>query len=192
MRTAGASLAFKRGRDAGVTGSVPVLVITGPVGSGKSTIAAEAGELLRKANLPHAVVDLARIGGSWPRPPDDPWNERVLHRNLAAMWSNFRDAGAQRLILSRVLETRGLLQPIAEAVPGAEITVIRLRVRLEVLQTRIRSREAGRDPEWFLGAAGNLVERLEQLRVENYVVENENRSATRVAEEALRLAGWVP
>src|SRR4030088_647613 len=174
MRTAGGSWAFKRGRDAGVTGSVPVLVITGPVGSGKSTIAAEAGELLRKANLPHAVVDPARIRGSWPPPPADPWNERVLHRTLAAMWSNFRDAGAQRLILSRVLETRGLLQPIAEAVPGAEMTVIRMRVRLEALQKRIRSREAGRDPEWFLGAAGNLVERLEQLRVENYVVENEN------------------
>ena len=40
---------------------VPVLVITGAVGAGKSTVAAEASSLLREAAVPHALVDLAQI-----------------------------------------------------------------------------------------------------------------------------------
>jgi adenylylsulfate kinase-like enzyme len=42
-----------------MTASVPVLLVTGPVGVGKSTVAAEAARLLRQAGVPHALVDLA-------------------------------------------------------------------------------------------------------------------------------------
>jgi hypothetical protein len=70
-----------------MTAPVPVLVITVPVGVGKSTIAAEAAWLLRQADVPHALVDLDRIEQSWPVPADDPGNERVSHRNLACMWA---------------------------------------------------------------------------------------------------------
>jgi hypothetical protein len=66
-----------------MTASVPVLLITGPVGSGKSTVAAEATWLLREANLSHALVDLPWIGQCWPVPADGPWNERLTHRRTA-------------------------------------------------------------------------------------------------------------
>jgi adenylylsulfate kinase len=42
--------------------SVPVLLLTGPVGVGKSTVAAAAARLLRQTGIPHALVDLAWIG----------------------------------------------------------------------------------------------------------------------------------
>jgi adenylylsulfate kinase-like enzyme len=135
--------------DRAMAAPVPVLLITGPVGVGKSTIAAEAAWLLRQADVPHALVDLDRIEQCWPVPADDPWNERVSHRNLACMWANFRQAGADRLILTRVLETRSLLRRVTKAVPGAQITVVRLRAPLAVLHQRVRSREAS-DPDWFL------------------------------------------
>jgi predicted kinase len=170
---------------------VPVLVVTGPVGVGKSTVAAEAARLLRAANVPHAVIDLAGIGTCWPTPADDPWNERLAHRNLACMWANFRTAGADRLLLTRVLEARSLLQHVVEAVPGAEVTVVRLRAPLEVLQARIRSREAAADPGWFLGAAAYTAEVLETAGVEDHLVDNQDRSVGEVAEEVLRLVGWL-
>lgn len=66
------------------------------------------------------------------------------------MWANFRQAGADRLLLVRVLDARSLLRQVVEAVPGAEVTVVRFRAPLAVLQARIRSREAS-DPSWFLG-----------------------------------------
>jgi hypothetical protein len=177
--------------DRAVTAPVPVLVITGPVGVGKSTVANEAAWLLRQADVPHALVDLDRIEQCWPVPPDDPWNERVSHRNLACMWANFRQAGADRLIFARVLETRSLLRRVTEAVPGAQITVVRLRAPLAVLHERIRSREAG-DPDWFLAAATHTAEVFEQARVEDHLVDNDNRPATMVAAEVLYRVGWLP
>src|SRR5215831_6956173 len=101
--------------DRALTAPVPVLVITGPVGVGKSTIAAEAAWLLRQADVPHALVDLDRIEQCWPVPADDPWNERVAHRNLACVWVNYQQAGAGRLILTRVLEDRSPLLPGTKA-----------------------------------------------------------------------------
>ena len=176
--------------DRPMTVPVPVLVITGPVGVGKSTIAAEAAWLLRQADVPHALVDLDRIEQCWPVPADDPWNERVSHRNLACMWANFRQAGADRLIFARVLETRSLLRRVTAAVPGAQVTVVRLRAPLAVLQERIRSREAG-DPDWFLGAAAHTAEVFERAQVEDHLVDNENRPAAVVAEEVLHRVGWL-
>jgi Mrp family chromosome partitioning ATPase len=173
-----------------MTASVPVLLITGPVGVGKSTVAAEAARLLREANVPHALVDLAWIEQCWPVPADDPWNERLTHRNLACMWANFRQAGADRLLLVRVLEARSLLRHVVEAVPGAEVTVVRLRAPLAVLRARIRSREAS-NPSWFLGAATHTAKVLEQARVEDHLVDNEDRPVAAVAEEVLRRVGWL-
>ena len=170
---------------------VPVLLITGPVGVGKTTVGQEASRLLSDAHVAHALVDLARIGACWPPPHDDPWNERLAHRNLACMWANFRAAGARRLLVCRVLEARSLLRRIVEAVPGADITVIGLRAPLDILHARIRTREAGRDPAWYLNAATYLAYKLERSPFEDYCINNVDRPARDVAQEALRRAGWL-
>jgi hypothetical protein len=167
-----------------------VLLVTGPVGVGKSSVAAAAALLLREAGVPHALVDLAGIGAAWPVPDDDPWHERLIHRNLACVWANFRNAGADRLILARVLEHRSLRRPIMEAVPGAAITVVRLQAPLAAVQARIRHREAG-DPGWFLRAAAHTAAALERAGVEDHLVDCQDRSVLEVAQEVLRLAGWV-
>jgi hypothetical protein len=171
--------------------SVPILLITGPVGIGKSSVLFEAARLLREARIPHAAVDLAQIGEAWPPPADDRWNERLAHRNLACMWSNFREAGAERLLLERVLEARSLLRHVAAAVPGAQITVVRLRAPKEIVQARIRHREQGRDPSWYLEAAAYLVETMERSDIADYVIETANRLASEVAQDILRTVGWL-
>jgi predicted kinase len=170
---------------------VPVLLVTGPIGVGKTTVTAEAARLLGEAKVSHASVDLARIGECWPAPADDPWNDRLLHQNLACMWNHFVEAGAGRLLLCRVLESRSLLDRIRTAVPGADITVVGLRAPLKVLQARIRSREAGRDPQWYLDTTAHLINKLEQACVEDHVVDNHGRPAADVATEVLRVTGWL-
>ena len=172
-----------------------MLLLTGPVGVGKSTVAREASRLLAEANIAHALVDLPGIGSCWPRPADDPWNERLIHRNLACMWANFQRSGAERLLLCRVLEARSLLRHIRQAVPGADFSVVGLRAPLPILHARIAAREAGRDAsqiDWYRNAAAVLVDRLENALVEDHCIDNVDRPVDEVAAEALRLVGWLP
>jgi hypothetical protein len=131
------------------------------------------------------------IGEYAPAQPEDPWNEQLVHKNLACMWANFREVGAERLVLCRVLEVRSLLRHIEAAIPRADIAVVRLRAALPVLHERIHAREAGHDPAWFLEAATYLCERLDQTRVEDHLLDNVDRPTHEVAAEALRLIGWL-
>jgi chloramphenicol 3-O-phosphotransferase len=70
------------------------------------------------------------------------------------------------------------------------VVVVGLRAPLELIHARVRSREAG-DPGWFLDAATNLVERLRDAGVADHMVDNDGRSPSDVAREALRLTGWL-
>ena len=172
--------------------NVPVLLISGAVGAGKTTIANEIGALLRDGELPHAVVDLAVIGRCWPPPADDPWNEHLIHRNLAAMWQHFRESGARRLVLCRVLEDRALLRHVQAAVPGADITVVHLHVPITALHARLRQREAGQDPTWYLDTATYLTGSMQPDRLADHVIDNDARPPRSVATDILHRIGWLP
>jgi hypothetical protein len=104
------------------------------------------------------------------------------------MWQNFQQAGAKRLILCRVLEHRTLLAHIAEAVPGATITVVRLHASQNELGSRIRAREAGRDLQWYLDAAAYLMDQMQTAHVEDHLVSNQNRTAAGTRVQAVILA----
>jgi chloramphenicol 3-O-phosphotransferase len=169
----------------------PVLLVTGPIGVGKTAVLLEADHLLGEAHVPHATVVLQEIARCWPAPADDEWNERIAYRNLASLWSNFAAAGAERLLLERVLEQRSQLRHVREAIPGAEISVVRLRAPLSLIEQRVRTREPHAASEWHLGAARWLTPRMDRWAIEDHLVDNGNRPLREVATEILRLAGWL-
>jgi hypothetical protein len=171
--------------------AVPVLVLNGPVGAGKSTIGTEVARQLRQAGVPGAFVDLAVIGQAWSEPVHDRCQERLVHANLACTWRNFAAPGARRLVLCRVLEDRSLLPRVEAAVPGVQITVVRLRLPLATIHSPLRAREAPRSADWYLGAAAYLVDRMEAAGVDDHVVDNTGHPAE-VAATILRIVGWAP
>jgi len=83
--------------------AVPTLLITGPIGAGKTAVAGEVSRLLERNGAAHAMVDVDALGQSFPRPANDRFHHRLALRNLAAVWSNCRKAGARRLILARAV-----------------------------------------------------------------------------------------
>jgi chloramphenicol 3-O-phosphotransferase len=127
---------------------------------------------------------------AFPEREDDPWNERLAHQNLACMWRNFRAVGTERLIVTRVLEARSLLTRIADAVPGAEVVVVRLRAPLDVIEARIRGRDHAH-PGWFLAAAAALVPAMDDQRVEDHLVDNAALSIEATAHAVLGVTGWL-
>jgi adenylylsulfate kinase-like enzyme len=80
-----------------VTNDVPVLVITGNMGAGKTTILAEASDLLTGAGIVHAAIDLDTLGMG--HLPEEGWSD-LPYRNLACVWRNYAAAGASRLMVS--------------------------------------------------------------------------------------------
>lgn len=167
--------------------------MTGSVGSGKTSTAADAAEVLESREIPHALLDIDDLSAFWPAPPGDPFRFRLMLANLAAVWCNFRDAGAGRLLLSGVVESRAELTAYREALGGAELTVCRLVAPVETLRERIRSRgrDSGPSLDWHLHRAGELTAIQNAARVEDFAVDNGSLPRRQVAEEILTKAGWT-
>jgi len=171
----------------------PVLIVIGPIGVGKSAVLREADALLVDAAVSHASVMLEEIGGCWPVPPEDPV-ERISHvyGNLARLWANYAARGAERLLLEMLVEDGSELARLAEAIPGAEITVVCLHAPLELIEERIRGREAG-DPADEISGARWWVAHMRRWPVTDaLVIDNGDRPVRDVAVEVLREAQWLP
>lgn len=145
---------------------VPVLLVSGTVGVGKTSVAAEISEILSGKEVPHAYLDLDALSNSWP--PQGRFNEELAFRNLASVWENFRASGAKRLIVSCVVESRADLIRFQEAVPGAALALCRLTASQATREARLRSREVGSGLEWHLNRTGELDFILDQLGIEDF------------------------
>ena len=171
--------------------SVPILLVTGPLGVGKTTVVLEIGSLLEQANISHAVIDLDSLAWCYPQPVDDPFNNRLAFRNLAAVWANYAATGIQRLVIARVIEARNELKWYHLAVPDAEITIVRLRASEATLRGRVMSREVGFGQEAALNRAVELARLMDRAAVEHHLVETDGRAVTDISREVLHQAQWL-
>ena len=184
--------------------TVPVLLITGPLGVGKTTILDAVAERLRAANIPFAAVDLDSLAWAYPPAPgDDPYRNGLMFQNLASVWRNFQAAGASRLVCAYVVESRDELDRYRAAIPGAVITVARLRASRGTAQRRlsrrvaqsdlidrpVRSIERARRERWA-ARSDELAELMDRERLEDILVETDGRDADEIAADVLRLANW--
>ena len=170
--------------------TVPTLLITGSVGVGKTTVALECTEILEARNVPHAFFDLDGLTYFHPKPPDDRFGSRVAMRGLSLVWPLMRAQGADRLILARVIEARQELGTLEEAIPGAEVIVVRLSAPLLEIEGRLRGREIGAGLGWHIARAAELEAHWQSNRVEDLVVETSGRTVRELALEILDRVHW--
>jgi adenylylsulfate kinase len=168
---------------------VPVLALSGPVGVGKTTVLYEVHDVLSSHAVPHACIERDALSCSWP--PRGYFNEDAALENLAAVWANFRAAGAGRLVIAGVVERREDLEGYRRAVPGARITVCRLTAPEATRVARLREREQGAGLAWHLERTVELERILDAVRLEDYTVVNEGRPLREIALEVLHRAGWL-
>jgi adenylylsulfate kinase len=169
---------------------VPVLVVTGPVGVGKTTVASAVGDGLRGRGLSHTVVDVDWLGQSWPAPVGDPFNSRLVYRNLADVARNALAAGSDRLVLAYVVEDRAGREALAACVPGADLVVVRLTAGPGTNEARLRGRETAESLAWYLARAPELEGIMATNGVGDHVVATDGRTPAEVAAEVLRVIGW--
>jgi adenylylsulfate kinase-like enzyme len=119
----------------GVRGTEGVL-ITGVYGSGKSSVAAEIAYLLEQRRQPYALLDLDFLGWGVNYSGDDMAGVRLMLRNLAAVVSNYREAGISVFLLAYFVSRPDELRSIREAA-GVPLRVVRLSVPLPDIERRL-------------------------------------------------------
>jgi hypothetical protein len=143
--------------------------------------------------VPHAIADLDLLGACWPPERGDPFNERLGARNLQAVWQNFRHHGAGRLVAAGVVESREQLGLYRRAVPDCDVVLCRLRAGTHVLRSRIigRGRETPAEADALALRAIELSEKLEHIKIDDFVVDTDGRTPAEVAELVLAGCGWL-
>jgi len=170
--------------------TVPLVVITGPVGAGKSTVLDAISDLLVDKGIPHAAIDMDHLRVGRPPPPDDRFGEQAGHRNLAALWPLLVADGARWVLLADVVENKAdYLTAIAEGLPDAAVTIVRLDVPLRLIRRRIRAREPSHRVNWHLARAPELQSIMQLGRVEDVLIEVADRDQFQVAVEVVQRLG---
>ncbi|NQX10616.1 AAA family ATPase [Microbacteriaceae bacterium VKM Ac-2855] len=171
---------------------VECVLLTGTVGVGKSTVGEAISDALGDRLPAHAVIDLDQIRRLRPVPADDRFALEVELANLAALVSNYRAVGAQRFVISGVVESAQERRRYEAALGGASILLVRLRAPADVVAERIRTRHAtdaaGRD--WHLDRAIELETVLSTAAFEDLLLDATAGPAESVR-EVLLAAGWA-
>jgi hypothetical protein len=162
-----------------------VLIITGPCGVGKTSVAFECAEILERTDLSAAMVD-AELAYFWPRPADDPYGYAVAEEGLRVLWRVYAAQGINRLLLPRVVEDARQLAIVERAVPDARIQLVRLVASPAAIAERLRHREIGSALDWHIQRAAVVAQATlgEPVDAERPVGE--------VARDVLACAGWLP
>jgi hypothetical protein len=157
------------------------------MGAGKTTVLGEASDLLAEARVVHVAIDVDAIGVTYqPGAPDD-----LQFRALAAICNEYREAGIGRLLLACAIEDARDLDRIRRAIPDAALQVCRLHASLPVMQERVRAREPGMHQAQFVARVAELEAAIDRAGLDDFSIDNDDRSVTEVAREMLTAAGWL-
>ncbi|WP_062389558.1 GNAT family N-acetyltransferase [Demequina iriomotensis] len=174
---------------------VRVLVLTGPMGAGKTSVAESAHSVLALRGARTAFIDADTLCEAYPSPPDDMVNQALLMECLTALAPVHRRHGFGLLVIPRILEDPADRAALAHALAGpggpAEVTVVRVTAPLEERVARLRRRETSeRWLDWAVPRTAEQGDELEELALEDAVVDNAGRTPEESAAEALDAVGW--
>jgi hypothetical protein len=137
-----------------------IVWLYGPSGVGKSTIGFAFYLGLRRAGLTVGYVDADQVGFCADVAPNVHW---VKARNLAAVWENYRAAGAQTLVAVGPVRGREDAMVYEAVLPRASFKWFRLHASPSELARRIQTRQLGGSwPQPGDALRGALPDQLQQ------------------------------
>ena len=160
------------------------LVISGPPGVGKTSVGWRVFDRCTSLGLNPAFADLDLLGAAWPAPDDDPRQSRLKATNLAAVWSNYLQAGSRRLIVAGVVENLVERRLLETAAQGPTL-ICRLDAPDAELAERIHGRARDSDEAKIVARAAELSAQLAADDVSDFSVHTGGRTIDDVADEVL-------
>ncbi|MGC2832419.1 MAG: hypothetical protein WB994_22470 [Candidatus Acidiferrum sp.] len=171
------------------TNTETLLIITGTMGAGKTSVLGEASDILTLRQIAHAAIDLDALGLAYL--PSATANDGVMYRNLKSVCENYASLGVNRLLLARAVEDRSELERCRDAVSATNTMVCRLVASIEAMEERVKRREWGVSHQEYVARVAKLNAIVDRARLEDFSVTNEDRSLTEVARDMLVKAGWI-
>lgn len=162
-----------------------ILIITGPVGAGKTSAAEAVFDLLSANKTPCAVIDFDWLTAAFPAPSDDRFNFRLGIRNLASIIPNYLSLGIKLFIIPTVIESKDEIKTFKKLIRGTDVYVIRLTATPATLHKRLDKREIGSLLDWHKKRAIELIDVFESKQLENTIIDTENKPIESIAKEIL-------
>jgi predicted ABC-type ATPase len=166
-----------------------LLIITGTMGAGKTTVLTEASDILALRGIEHAAIDLDALALAYL--PSGAGNDDVMYLNLQSVCKNYASVDVKRLLVARAMESRAELEHCCRVVSATRTVVCRLIAAVETMQERVKMRELGIAQQKYVARVAVLNDILVRARLEDFTVINENRSPSDAARETLAGAGWI-
>jgi hypothetical protein len=166
-----------------------LLIITGTMGAGKTSVLGEASDILTQRDIAHAAIDLDALGLAYLPPAAG--NDELMYRNLRSVCQNYASAGARRFLVARAMEDRGEVELCRCAASATTTVVCRLTASIQTMQQRVKMRESGIQQQEYVARVADLNVILDRACLEDFSVANQNRSLTQVAHEMLVKVGWI-
>ena len=164
------------------------LLLTGGLATGKTVVAKEVIAIASSGGLKAAAIDLdwlAWTGGVTVEV------DALIARNLEAVAGNYAAAGIDHLVLARALVSPRSQEIFAAALPGWELTVVRLVAPRTAVERRIRARDSGAELQEHLAELDRMTQRVIDATPQAHLVANDERDLGEVAREVMRSAGWT-
>jgi adenylylsulfate kinase len=165
------------------------VLVTGTIGSGKTAVATEMGEILEESGIPCAIVDLDWLG--WVHLGRHPIDE-LIASNLAAMVPNYHAAGVRHYVLARSIGSAEQVAALRGGLDGATpLVVVRLTANKETILGRLRNRDEGRTLQEHVAQAVQFESEQAHAQLADFDVSTDSRSVREVATEVLSWLGWI-
>jgi len=159
---------------------------------GKTSVGAEASELLQAAGVAHCLIEGDNLDAAYPKAADDPHGTALTEANLRALWQNYPAIGHTRAIY---VNTVSVLEApmVLRALGGGRSTGVLLTGSDTVLAQRLGGREIGSVLQRQLERSATMAAHLqESAGPEVKRVNTDGQTVTAIATEALQACGWLP
>ena len=172
-----------------------VLVISGTIGAGKTTVAGAVADMLGVRGVRSAWIDADSLAQASPPPVGDHFNQGLMFAALEAIAPVYRERGFGAIVIPRVVEDDDDRRRYATVFAGpggaAQVSLIRVTASEATRRARIEAREPeGKWRDWSLARTVELDEALEDGGYEDAVVENDGRELEATVIAVLDAAGW--
>lgn len=174
-----------------MTTDVTVLLIGGRSGVGKTSVAAEASELLQAAGVAHCLIDGDNLDAAYPKAADDPDGSALTETNLRALWAGYAAIGHTRAIY---VNTVSVLEApmVVRAMGGGTAASVLLTAADDTAAVRLARREIGSALGTHVRRSTAMAAHLRREATADVVqVPTDGRGVGDIAREVLHACGWL-